>query len=679
MLSTGAPVTRRAKTLPKAKVKRRSTARPKAVLRIARKTPEPVLFVPDFPPIFEAEPKPECEEDKGYDSAPLTLGDVRKRLAEALLLDTLGPHLRKTIERREPVIVIMEVPTSAWASAMILAAKILPKAQLIEASRAPSKNAKPELPHSLPALALTSNASWLPPALLSAADHRLVARPHPAMVAGVIRQVCGHRARLHARDIAGLDLPELGFAIRSKTSARSCVERLRRAAQCKSEAVDAQSAPRLHELVGYGPAMDRIKTIAADFTSARDRGQHRFSPESILLYGPPGNGKTLLARSIAATTGVPFIAASASEWFGKTEGYLNDVIGAAMRFFEAANNAAPAVAFLDELDAIPSRASLDERHRSWWSTFVTAMLLQIDALRERRAGVLLIAATNFRGRLDEALIRPGRFDIHLEIRAPESENEIAGVLRHHLAGELAATSLSPIVALCRGSSAAAIAQIARQGKAAAAREGRPLALHDLALAAVPADNRSDGELQTVALHEAAHAIVAAALGIEVGHVSIVWEGDSGGRTQIGSRNPIPLRSDLEDQVVVFLAGRAADELIGRGPNAGARADLVKATELINAIHGEFGLGDSLVSSATASDLTHSLIRSPGLSGVLERELRRLMDRARELVMTHRGAIQNLALQLRRDRVASAADVGKHLSLTGDDLGIWRAPSREPQP
>ncbi|MFJ5489510.1 AAA family ATPase, partial [Hansschlegelia beijingensis] len=211
--------------------------------------------------------------------------------------------------------------------------------------------------------------------------------------------------------------------------------------------------------------------IAADAVGA--------PPPSMLLHGAPGTGKTMLARSIARTLGLPIVTTSVSEWFARTEGNLGDVAKAAQTFFDRLTAAAPAIGFLDELDALPDRDRLSDRGRDWWTPVITGVLLMIDRVRAERPSVILIGATNHIDRLDEALKRPGRFDRHIEIRPPETVEELSEVLRHHLGHDLGDRDVTRAARLGLGATGADAEAWVKQARQRARAASRSMTLADL--------------------------------------------------------------------------------------------------------------------------------------------------------------------------------------------------------
>ena len=221
----------------------------------------------------------------------------------------------------------------------------------------------------------------------------------------------------------------------------------------------------------------------------------------------------MFVRSLARALGLPLIATSVSAWFAQTAGNLDDVIKAADEVFATAAAVAPAIVFLDELDAVPDRATLSPRGRDWWTPVVTHLLLVLDlAVSGENGRTIVLGATNHPERLDSALIRPGRLDRILRIGPPDAPAR-AGILAMHLKGEiLEGVDLGEAANLAEGMTGAELAEAVKRARRAARVAGRPLALADLSAAIAPPDARSEAERRRTAVHEAGHAVAMLAVG-----------------------------------------------------------------------------------------------------------------------------------------------------------------------
>lgn len=488
-----------------------------------------------------------------------------------------------------------------------------------------------------------------PPSQLSALlrgaadDVVIMPAPTPELMRGVIATFTGRRCpAIAALDIAGLDLRDLAVALRPNTTPASCVKRLRRASSARNVPVD-DATPPLAELAGYGEARQWCLDVVSDISAVVDGRISAGELESAIFFGPPGTGKTLLARSLARTSRLPLIQTSVSAWFHDNAGHLGDVLRHIDDVFTRAKNSAPSIIFLDELDAIPDRKNMDSRSRDWWNSVVTSLLLQIDAARNSKRGVIMLAATNHIEHIDAALLRPGRLDRHFRIDPPDASG-LAGIMRGHLGKDCADADLKALATLMPGATGAEVTGIIRTARRQARQENRPLTAADLKAAILPASDRSPDELRHVAIHEAGHAVVASALGFQVGSVSIKATGTTGGWTDVAIPS-IPTQHDIERRVMVLLAGRAANMAFGSAPDTGAVSDLSEATRLIGAAKVTFGLGDTLVVRAPPDDVLNLVARDRALADAIERDLGRLMTRTRLIVDANLEAIGSLADQL----------------------------------
>jgi ATP-dependent Zn protease len=516
-------------------------------------------------------------------------------------------------------------------------------------------------------------ATQLSPLLRGAADTIVkLPAPTPDLMRRAIRAYTGRRCpTVEAIDIAGLDLPDLAAALRPNTSSASCVKRLRRASLAKNTPLD-DTTPLLADLAGYGEARQWSLDILSDIGAVLQGKLSAGELESAIFYGPPGTGKTLLARSLARTSRLPLFQTSVSSWFHHNTGHLGDVLQKIDEIFSLAKNSAPSIIFLDELDAIPDRSNLDSRSRDWWNSVITSVLLQIDAARNTKRGIVILAATNHIEHIDAALLRPGRFDRQFRIDPPDTAG-LAGILRSHLGADCPDADLVGLARLMPGATGADVTGVIRTARRHARNDNRPLSAADLKAAILPADDRSPDDLRHVAIHEAGHAIVAVALGFQVTTVSIKGAGSAGGWTDI-TISPVSTREAIERRVMVLLAGRVANVAFGSLPDSGALSDLAEATRLLGAARVAFGLGDALVVRARPDDVLGLVARDRALADAIEADLQRLMRRTEVLVHGNRRGIEKLADLLIDKRVIDAGDfVGLNDGAAAEGVGNTVAP------
>jgi cell division protease FtsH len=393
-------------------------------------------------------------------------------------------------------------------------------------------------------------------------------------------------------------------------------------------------------------------------------------PKGVLLVGPPGTGKTLLAKASAGEAAVPFFETSGSEFVEMFVG-----VGAARvrDLFGQARQAAPAIIFIDEIDAIgQSRGGgvrlggNDEREQT-----LNQLLAEIDGFRaEKDKPVIIMAATNRPEILDPALLRAGRFDRQITVAAPD----LAGrgqILRIHTQGiKLAADfDLDRAARITPGFTGADLGNVMNEAALLAARRGAAsVTLQDFeaaierVIAGLEKKSRlmNERERTTVAYHESGHALVAQLVphADPVAKVSIVPRGRGalGFTMQMPTEDRYLLTSqELEDRLAVMLGGRAAEQVIFGVISTGASDDIQRATELARRMVTEFGMSSKLGTVRYSTQQYQflsgesSVSASPDTLRVIDEELGRIIgeqyQRAQQLLRDHRTALEKLTEQL----------------------------------
>ena len=521
------------------------------------------------------------------------------------------------------------------------------------------------------AVGIAARLDALPQALVRTADLRLEIRPPtgPALAVAIAQVLGGDPPAVDPAFGAGLGACELAAAIRARGTTEEAVERIARAQRAASGTREGPPPPPLSALAGYGAAMDFCRALVADVAAYR-AGRIGWADVrgAAVLASPPGCGKTTLVASLACELGAPLVSTSVAAWFTTYKnGALDDVVRAAAASHASAVSHARATGgvaiwFLDEIDALPDRATLDGRARDWWSPVVTHVLTLLDGALAA-PGVVVIAATNHADRLDAALVRPGRLSRIVTI-GPATAADVPGILAVHLRGELAGADLSALAPLGAGRTGADLAQAVQEARGAARLAGRPLALEDLARALAPPETVPPEHLRRLCLHEAGHVVVARALGLRVRGVSLSGAGDRVGFAAIEAPGvPMPTLADVETLAMVRLGGRAAEELLLGAPSASAQDDLAQASGALAAAHARWGFGASL--RVCAPD-------DPRIARAVEADLARLYGEALALLARERRALEGVADALGRARVLDAAGIDAAIAAA-------RAPRRRRAP
>ena len=306
-----------------------------------------------------------------------------------------------------------------------------------------------------------------------------------------------------------------------------------------------------------------------------------------------------MVRSLAKSANLPLVATSVGQWFADSPGHLDSVVKQISEVWATARATCPAIVFIDELDALPNRDTMETRAKDWWTTVITYVLTCLDsAVSGVTKDMIVIGATNHAADLDAALVRPGRLEKVIHVGHPESAADRAGIFRTHLGDQLPGVDLGTVAQMAVGMTGADIMAIVRGARRRARGEGRPLAIEDLVAEMVPPETRSRSDVSRSALHEAGHAVAAFALGLDIELVSIVPGSGCGGAVSYRNALPdLPTRAEIERFVVIILAGAAAEEVVigsrSSGLGGSERSDIGQATTLIASVHASYGLGDSL--------------------------------------------------------------------------------------
>lgn len=410
-------------------------------------------------------------------------------------------------------------------------------------------------------------------------------------------------------------------------------------------------------------------------------------PKGILLYGAPGTGKTLLAKAVAGEAGVAFFSASASEFVEMFVG-----VGAARvrDLFDQAKKNSPAIIFIDELDAVGRRrfagigGGHDEREQT-----LNQLLIELDGF-ESKQGIILMASTNRPDVLDPALIRPGRFDRHISVPAPDLKGREEILKVHAKKVKLGDdVDLKQVAKGTPGFVGADLANVINEAAILAARAdkeavGKP----DLdeaverVLAGPQKKSRiiSKHEQQVIAAHESGHAIVARLTNHSdpVHKVTIIPRGQALGYTlQLPLEDKfLTSKSELLDKLCILLAGRAAEEIVFGEITSGASDDLNKTMSYARKMVVELGMSDKLGPVALPNgedsevflgrDISRHTTFSDELARTIDQEILSLINtsyaRAKDIIIQHRAAFDKLVAALLEKEVVQASEIDEILGL-----------------
>ena len=404
-------------------------------------------------------------------------------------------------------------------------------------------------------------------------------------------------------------------------------------------------------------------------------------PRGVLLYGPPGTGKTLLAKAVAGEAGVPFFAISGSDF---VEMFVGVGASRVRDLFEQAKQAAPAIIFVDEIDAVGRHRGAgigggnDEREQT-----LNQLLVEMDGF-DSKTNVILIAATNRADILDPALLRPGRFDRQIGVGAPDLLGR-EQILKVHAKNKpmAAEVDMASVARRTPGFTGADLANVLNEAALLTARQGESeisAATLDEAIDRVIGGPQKksrlmqDRERLNTAYHEAGHALVAASLNNSdpVSKVTILPRGRALGYTMV-----LPLedrysvsRNQLLDQIAYAMGGRVAEEIVFHDPTTGASNDFEKATNIARDMVIKYGFSAKLGATSFGNsgevfigrDMAQAREYSEATAQQIDAEVRLILDAAHDeaykALMTNRKVLDAMAKELMERETLQAEDIAK---------------------
>ena len=417
---------------------------------------------------------------------------------------------------------------------------------------------------------LTMLLSWLLPIILFVALGQFLSRKMMDKAGGpqsMMFNMGGSKARVYVKSSDGIKFSDV-------------------------EGVD-EAEESLQEIVDYLHDPAKYREIGAQM------------PKGVLLVGPPGTGKTMLAKAVAGEADVPFFSISGSEF---VEMFVGMGASKVRDLFKQAKEKAPCIVFIDEIDAIGQKRNSgamggnDEREQT-----LNQLLTEMDGF-EGNSGVMILAATNRPESLDPALTRPGRFDRRVPVELPDLQGREA-ILKVHAKKIRIADDVdfNKVARMASGASGAELANIVNEAALRAVRDGRKFATQadleesiEVVIAGYQKKNAilTDKEKKLVAYHEIGHALVAALQthSAPVQKITIVprTSGALGYTMQVEEGNHYLLtKEEIENKIATYTGGRAAEEVAFGSVTTGASNDIEQATKLARAMISRYGMSDEI--------------------------------------------------------------------------------------
>ena len=437
----------------------------------------------------------------------------------------------------------------------------------------------------------------------------------------------------------------------------------------KDVAGEDEAKENLSEIVDYLHNPQKYSAIGAQM------------PKGVLLVGPPGTGKTMLAKAVAGEADVPFFSIAGSEF---VEMFVGMGASKVRDLFKQAKEKAPCIVFIDEIDAIGQKRSgnlmgNDEREQT-----LNQLLTEMDGF-EGNNGVIILAATNRPESLDPALLRPGRFDRRVPVELPDLEGREAILKVHAQKIQLASdVDFHTIARMAAGASGAELANIINEGALRAVRGGRAFVTQsdleesvEVVIAGYQKKNAilSDKEKRTVAYHEIGHALVAALQtdSAPVQKITIIprTSGALGYTMQVEQKDKYILtKEELETKIATFTGGRAAEEVKFGQVSTGAANDIEQATKLARAMITRYGMSEEfdMVAMETVNNkylggdtsLTCSAATQQQIDKRVVELVKQQHDVAKQLLEDHRDKLDELAEYLYEKETISGQEFMKIL-------------------
>ena len=432
--------------------------------------------------------------------------------------------------------------------------------------------------------------------------------------------------------------------------------------------VPSSEGIRFDDVAGEDEAKENLSEIVDYLHNPQKYAEVGASmPKGVLLVGPPGTGKTMLAKAVAGEAGVPFFSMSGSEF---VEMFVGMGASKVRDLFQQAKEKAPCIVFIDEIDAIGQKrdgrglGGNDEREQT-----LNQLLTEMDGF-EGNNGVIILAATNRPETLDPALTRPGRFDRRVPVELPDLQGRVAILQVHARKVRLSDdVDLKVIARMAAGASGAELANMINEGALRAVRNGRKIVTQadleesvEVVIAGYQKKNAilTDEEKRTVAYHEIGHALVAAkqSNSAPVQKITIIprTSGALGYTMQVEQADKnLMSREEIESRITTLTGGRAAEEVVFHRITTGASNDIEQATKLARAMVTRYGMTDEfdMIAMETVQNQylggDTSLACSAETQNAIDRKVIAIIkaahEKARKILEENRAQLDELSMYL----------------------------------
>ena len=449
-----------------------------------------------------------------------------------------------------------------------------------------------------------------------------------------------------------------------------------------SARVYVQSTQGIHfsDVAGEDEAKENLQEIVDYLHNPQKYTEAGASmPKGLLLVGPPGTGKTMLAKAVAGEANVPFFSISGSEF---VEMFVGMGASKVRDLFKQAKEKAPCIVFIDEIDAIGQKRSggngmggNDEREQT-----LNQLLTEMDGF-EGNTGVIILAATNRPESLDPALTRPGRFDRRVPVELPDLAGREA-ILKVHAKKIKTADDVDfhTVARMASGASGAELANIINEAALRAVRGGRVIVTEadleesiEVVIAGYQKKNAvlSDQEKRVVAYHEIGHALVAAKQthSAPVQKITIIprTSGALGYTMQVDTGDKyLMTKQEIENKIATFTGGRAAEEIVFGEITTGASNDLEQATKLARAMITRYGMSEEFDMVAMETVTNQYLGGDTSLACAADTQ-KRIDEKVVELVKTQHEKARRILMDNRKKLDALAQFLYEKETITGEEF------------